>query len=178
MTTEQVPPDSPDRCQGVGRRTGSQCSNRAVRDGKCASCLSDYTTDYVTKDWLLQQYKKAVREKLNPGSELDLLREDVLTIRTLIAARRKLITDDQSFEEHSGPLGTLLTKAEKLIRTLVELERQHDELLNKDAIVAWASNIHTIVMDKIEGRFDGWEDVGDELGELLAKSIVNASNKE
>lgn len=175
---ERVPNDSPDRCQGVGNRTGSQCTNRAIKDGKCAQCLSDHITDYDHQDWLLQQYKKAVRKKLDPGNELDLLREDVMTVRALIAARRNLIKDNASFHEHSGPLGSLLTKAEKLIRTLVELEQKHDQLLNKDAILAWAANIHNIVMDKIEGRFEGWEDVGDELGVEIAESIVHVRNEE
>jgi len=177
MKQDQVPPDSPDRCQGVGNRTGSQCSNRAIKDGKCSQCLSDHTTDYAHQDWLTQQYKKAVRSKIDPGTEIELLREDVLTVRALIAARREMIKDSATFHEHSGALSTLLTKAEKLIRTLVELERQNDQLVGKEAILGWASNIHNIVMDKITDRFEGWEDVGDELGELLAESVVHVSNK-
>jgi len=178
MKHEQVPADSPDRCQGVAPATGSQCSNRATLDGRCDACRAVDPVEREHTDWLTQQYKKAVRSKINPGAEIDLLREDVLTIRALIAARRDMIEDSDTFREHSGHLSTLMTKAEKLIRTLVELERQNDQLLNKDALLVWATSIHKIVLDKIEGRFEGWEDVGDELGTLLAESIVHVKNPE
>lgn len=177
MTMTRVNPDDPDRCQGTGSH-GGQCNNKAEPGSEyCAVCGISARTDYKG-EWLVDQFERRMKMKCLPGEEIKLLRENLTSINALIAARQKLVQDEQSLIAHSGPLSGLLVSAEKITASLIKLEREADQLLGKEALIKWGQKICQAVAAKIEGKFDGWEDTLLELSEDIGNIIAEASNDE
>lgn len=177
---ERVDPDDPQRCQGI-YASGSQCPNGAV-DGaeyctNCAPLLAE-TPEDKQRTWLRERFEMRVRLDIDPGEEIKLLRENLASINALIAARQEMIKDESSFLAHSSSLSSLLVAAEKITHSLVKLEREADLLLSKAALIRWGQKIVQAVSSKIEGKFDGWEDILLKLSEEVGDIIVEASNKE
>lgn len=177
MTTTRVNPDDPNRCQGTGAH-GGQCTNRAEPNADyCAQCGIKERIDYEG-EWLADQFARRMRLRCTPGEEIKLLRENLTSINALIAARQKMVVDEQTLIAHSGPLSGLLVNAEKITASLIKLEREADQLLGKEALIKWGQRICQAVASKIEGKFDGWEDTLLELSEDIGNIIAEASNKD
>lgn len=173
-------PDSPDRCQGVGRH-GGQCWNEKQEGSNyCEHCAANLATDHegVKKQWLVEQFEKRVRVHCQAGEEVQLLRENLGQINALIAARLALVIDPGSLIANSGALAQLLQTAEKLTTSLVKLEHSSDELLGKEALIKWGQKIAMVIRDRIDGKYEGWEDTVLELSDDIAKIIAEATNKE
>lgn len=177
MTTTKANPDDPDRCQGTGAH-GGQCTNKAEPGAEyCAQCGIGARYD-DRGEWLADQYEHRMKLRCSAGEEILLLRENLTSINALIAARMKLVQDEQSLIAHSGPLSSLLVSAEKITASLIKLEREADQLLGKEALIKWGQRICQAVAAKIEGKFDGWEDTLLELSEDIGDIIAEASNKD
>lgn len=180
MPTTIKSPDSPDRCQGVGRH-GGQCWNQR-QDGSayCEHCAANRVKDRegVKKQWLVEQFEKRVKMHCEAGEEVQLLRENLGQINALIAARLALVVDPGSLIANSGALAQLLTTADKITTSLVKLEQASDELLGKEALIKWGQQIAIAIRDRIEGKFEGWEDTVLELSDDIARAIADATNKE
>jgi len=179
MSKTASSPDSPDRCQGVGRH-GGQCWNERLEKGPyCSFCATKTEdTEDAKKQWLLEQFEKRTRIHCQAGEEIQLLRENLGSINALIAARLALVVDPGSLIANSGTLSQLLQTADKITTSLVKLEREQDELLSKEALIKWGQRIAMAISNKIEGRFDGWEDTIIELSDEIGRIIAEASNKE
>jgi hypothetical protein len=115
---------------------------------------------------------------ISPGEEIKLLRENLASVNALIAARQAMVIDQGSLLIHSGAISSLLATAEKITHSLVKLEREADLLLGKPALIRWGQAIVQAVAGRIEGKFDGWEDVLLSLSEEVGDIIVAASNSE
>lgn len=173
-------PDSPDRCQGVGRHGGQCWNERAENSPYCEICANALKQDSegVKKQWLVEQFEKRVKLHCQAGEEIQLLRENLGQINALIAARLALVVDPGSLIANSGALAQLLQTADKITTSLVKLEQSADELLGKEALIKWGQKVAIAVRDRIEGKFDGWEDTVIELSDDIARIIAEASNKE
>ena len=172
-------PDSPDRCQGVGRHGGQCWNERTENSPYCSFCSTQSKdTEGVKKQWLLEQFEQRTRIHCQAGEEIQLLRENLGAINALIAARLSLVVDPGSLIANSGTLSQLLQTADKITTSLVKLEREQDQLLAKEALIKWGQRIAMAISDKIEGRFDGWEDTIIELSDEIGNIIAEASNKE
>ncbi len=179
MSKTAPSPDSPDRCQGVGRH-GGQCWNaRKPNSPYCEVCSAGaHDQEAVKKQWLLEQFEKRTKIHCQAGEEILLLRENLGAINALIAARLALVVDPGSVIANSGPLSQLLQTADKITTSLNKLQRESDQLLAKEALIRWGQMIAMAVSDKIRDKFDGWEDTVLELSDEIGKLIASASNKE
>lgn len=177
---ERVDADDPNRCAGLVA-PGSQCRNLA-EDGSryCVKCAPAKTAkpDAVKNTWLKEQFQKRVRIDIDPGQEIKLLRENLASINALIAARQALVIDESSLLAQSGPMAQLLSAAEKITHSLVKLEQEADLLLGKPALIKWGTRIVHAVSSRIEGKFEGWENMLVELADDIGDIIVEATNKE
>lgn len=173
-------PDSPDRCQGVGRHGGQCWNERAENSPYCEICANalKHDSEGVKKQWLVEQFEKRVKLHCQAGEEIQLLRENLGQINALIAARLALVVDPGSLIANSGALAQLLQTADKITTSLVKLEQSADELLGKEALITWGQKVAIAMRDRIEGKFDDWEDTVLELSDDIAKIIAEASNKE
>ena len=178
---ERVDADDPDRCLGMVA-PGSQCRNLAADKSqycvKCNPSLKDNRPDVVKKHWLREQFEKRVRIDIDPGDEIKLLRENLSSINALIAAQQGLVIDEGSLLVRSGPIAQLLSTAEKITHSLVKLEREADLLLGKPAVIRWGQQIVQAVSSRIEGKFEGWENMLIELANDIGDIIVEVTNKE
>ena len=93
-------------------------------------------------------------------------------------SRQKMVKDETSLVAHSGPLSGLLVSAEKITASLIKLEREADQLLGKQALIKWGQRICQAVAKRIEGKFDGWEDMLLELSDEIGNIIAEASNND
>jgi hypothetical protein len=177
---QKVDPDDPRRCRGlVG--AADQC-RYAAQDGSdfCAkhACRAGTSPEATKATWLREQFEQRVQLDIAPGEEIKLLRENLASINALIAARQAMVTDPGTLLTHSGAISALLATAEKITHSLVKLEREADLLLGKPALIRWGQAIVHAVSSRIEGRFEGWEDVLLSLSEEVGDIIVAASNSE
>jgi hypothetical protein len=158
-----------------------QCRYAAL-DGSdfCAkhACRAGTTPEKEKATWLREQFEQRVQLDISPGEEIKLLRENLASVNALIAARQAMVIDQGSLLIHSGAISSLLATAEKITHSLVKLEREADLLLGKPALIRWGQAIVQAVAGRIEGKFDGWEDVLLSLSEEVGDIIVAASNSE
>lgn len=173
-------PDSPDRCQGVGRHGGQCWNEKQEGTSYCEICAPAFNRDAegVKKQWLLEQFEKRTRMGCRPGEQIHMLRENLGQINALIAARMAMVVDPGSTLANSPGLQQLLQTAGKLAISLDKLERDADEVLAKEALIKWGQQIAMTIRDKIKDKFDGWEDTVLELSDEIGNIIAEASNKD
>lgn len=168
--------DDPNRCQGTGAH-GGQCMNLGERgQDLCAVCGREPECK-DTSTWLADHFASRLKLKCEPGEEIKLLRENLVTINAMIAARLKMVNSPKELLAHAGPVSTMLVQAEKITASLVKIEREADELLDKAALIRWGQRICQAVAGQIENKFEGWEDAVIELSEKVGDIIMEASNK-
>jgi hypothetical protein len=177
MPIEKVKrPDDPQRCQGRGAN-GGQCWNKveppAVKCNKCRAVPAGNPDNY-----LAEQFQQRLTIECGPGEEIKLLRESLSLCHAMIAAHAKLVKDESTLLAYSGGLSRLITDAEKVTKSLVQLEREADMLLGKPALIRWAMQVSQAISEAIKGKFEGWEDVVYNLSEEIGNIVVNATNKE
>lgn len=178
MSDERINrPDDPSRCQGRAP-DGGQCEWRKTPGyDKCRRCRQKSNAPSPNA-YLAEHFKKRLTVECQPGEEIAMLRESLALVHSMIAAHSKLITDDATLLAYSPQLSRLLLDAEKITATLLKLEQQADLLLGKKALLAWAMQICQVVAERIEGKFDDWEDTVLVLGDEISQITVDATNEE
>ena len=173
-------PDSPARCQGVGRHGGQCWNERQEGNPYCEVCAPAFNADAegVKKQWLLEQFEKRTRIGCQAGEQIHMLRENLGQLNALIAARMAMVVDPGSLVANSSGLQQLLQTSGKLAVSLDKLERDADEVLAKEALIKWGQQIAMAIRDKVEDKFDGWEDTVLELSDEIGRIITEASNKD
>lgn len=166
--------DDPNRCTGATKF--GQCHYLVEDEGhdRCRKCRkAPYDPREEASDFLTKEYLRRVRLQCNPGEEVEQLRENLMTINAMMAARRNQIKTFDDLLIHSGPLADLAAKAEKLTNTLARLSFQNDFLIAKPALIRWTQDIVTAISDTFRGKYEGWENdvaaLSDELFDLVKK---------
>lgn len=171
--------DDSERCEGTGHH-GGQCLNRAMPGSRyCKVCIVRRTSPMKSDatDYLIEKFERRVKVQCDPGEEIKLLRENLMAINAIIAARRSLIVDDASLTTHASPLVTHLAGAEKITASLIKLERESDQLLSKEAVIKLCGQICQAIVNNINGKFEGWENTIVDLSNDIGKLVQEATNK-
>ena len=162
-------PDDPNRCQAVHAR--GQCENLATRTesgdyGKF--CLAHGGGSHVKKaaaeslrNYQLDRFKARLdRHASTPA--LKSLRDEVGILRMIMEERLNRCTDTNDLILQSGPISDLVTKIEKVVSSCHKLEGSMGELLDKSAILQFASEIIDIVGTTVTD-VDQIEEVGNKI---------------
>lgn len=172
-------PDDMSRCRATASG-GGQCWNESTEEG-------DYCTAHGGKNnkdrdemthYLAEQFTN--RLKINGGEidEIKLLKENLMNLNAVIAAKTALMSDEASMLAHGGSVIDLIMKAEKVTASLHRLSLASGLLLAKPALVSWGIQVIQAVAHLVEDKYDGWEDDLDAFSHTLEKIIVAAKNEE
>ncbi len=171
-------PDAPNRCRSTAS-DGGQCLNKSVEGSKfCSAHGGRVKTDKEMTDYLTEQFERRLKIDADADSEVKLLRENLMRLNMMLAARTNLIQDEASMLAHSGAIGDLMMKAEKVTVSLNRLAISSGLLLAKPALISWGQQIVAAVADMVEDKYDEWEDDLKDLSETVAGIIVQARNAE
>jgi hypothetical protein len=170
--------DDEKRCRGVNAE-GGQCRLQALEgQERCEFHGGKHNVLKHMNDYLTEQFANRVKLEIDGVSEVELLRENLLSLNQMIAARRALITDEGSLLSNTDGLTKLITAAEKVTISLNRLAIASGLLLAKPALITWGQQIVQAVAELVEDKYEGWEDDLVEFADTVGKIIVQAKNTE
>lgn len=145
-------PDDPNRCQAVHAR--GQCENLATctESGEYGTfCMAHGGNRFLeqkqkesVRNYRLDRFKSRMNEFAD-SSAVKSLREEVGILRLIMEERLNACSDAHDLILQSGPISDLVTKIEKVVSSCHKLEGSMGQLLDKSAILQFASEIIDIV---------------------------------
>lgn len=151
-TFERVEDGDPNRCQAVKPSRG-QCNNKAV-DGS-RYCLAHGGNKAIEanrktglRNLLLTRYRAAV-ERLVDSDHLVSLRDEIGVLRLLLQTKLELCQSETDLALESAPIGDIIVKIEKLVKSCSILEERADLLLTKQQVLGFASKVVGIISEEI-----------------------------
>jgi len=154
-------PEDPHRCQGKGK--DGQCVNQgfiksvddegnpdyaihcAVHGGK-AEAKKDAAAS--TRLYRLSKWQNQL-ERHATAPNIKNLRDEIGILRILMEEKLNSLQDTHDLILHSGAVSDLVLKIEKLVSSCHKLEGSMGQLLDKQAILQFASEIITIISSEI-----------------------------
>ena len=170
----------PNRCQAVN--VNGQCLNKAVKlpSGKYGTfCLCHGGNKQVqseqTKNKRLYQLGKfqAKLEQQADHCNIKSLREEIGILRMVMQERFSVIKDSTDLLLHSGPITDLVMKIEKLVASCHKLEGSMGQLLDKQAILHFASQVIGIIGEVVIEE-DKLQLIGDKIIALVGQQSEDA----
>jgi len=172
-------PDAENRCQGVNSR--GQCDNEAVQlpDGSFgANCLAHGGNKQIesakaksVRNYQLTQFKARVDQKLESDS-IKSLREEVAILRMVLETQLNTISDENELLMCSGKIADLVQKIDKVVNSCHTLEKGMSELLDKAAILRYASTIIEILDEEIKDK-----DAVSRVAERMVEALGDIKNE-
>ncbi len=171
-------PDNPKRCRATSA-DGGQCRNEKVEPSEFCLAHGGRTRPIEEmNNYLAEQFERRLKIEADENDEIKLLRENLININAVIAARTNLMRDEASMLAHSGPIADLVMKAEKVTASLNRLALSSGLLLARPALLTWAQEIVHAVSDMVEDKYDGWENDIVDLSGRISSIIVQIKNIE
>jgi hypothetical protein len=171
-------PDSSNRCKGKAH-TGGQCKNEAAEGyDYCTYHGGRNNRQIEMNNYLSEQFERRLKIEADAVDEIKLLRENLMNLNAVIAARTNLMKDEASMLAHSPVISELIMKAEKVTVSLNKLALESGALLAKPALFTWGQEIVKVVADTIQNKYIGWEDDLIALSNNVATIIIKAQNIE
>jgi len=168
---ERVEDDDPSRCQAVIGTIG-QCKIKAVEGSKYCPNHGGNEKDNIKaaeiSNYQLAKYQARLeRMKANPS--IKSLRDEVVILRMMLETRLNACETDTDLLLHSGPISELVVKIEKLVSSCHKLEGSMGRLLDKSAILQFASEVITIISKHIKEE-NTLELIADEILQSVSRS--------
>ena len=148
--------DDPNRCQAVTAQ--GQCRNKAIvlPSGNYGTfCICHGGNKQVEseekRDKRLYQLGKWQNQLEQQADHVNIksLREEIGILRMVLQERFSVLKDTTDLILASGSITDLIMKIEKLVASCHKLEGSMGELLDKQAVLQFASSIISIISDEI-----------------------------
>jgi len=143
--------DDPERCNGISR--DEQCSLKAVEGSKfCAAhggnlkILSNQKADanrYRLTKW------QARMVELSGDGNIKSLRDEIGILRMLMEERLNHCQTNLDLVLHSGPISDLVLKIERLVKSCHDIDKDFENLLDKQQVLQMADRILSILNEEI-----------------------------
>lgn len=166
-------PDDPNRCQGVHAR--GQCENLAATsaNGEYGKfCMAHGGNQFVQKknaeavrNYRLRTWKDRVEQLADSGAAKG-LREEIGILRIMMEERLNACESATDLILISGPVSDLVMKIEKVVSSCHKLEGSMGQLLDKSAILQFASEIIDIVGEEVSNDVEI-----EKVGERIIKAV-------
>jgi hypothetical protein len=161
-------PADADRCQAMDAY--GQCRNKAVKNGTV--CMvhggdKQLQSQELTKirNFRLTKWQAQLDAKTD-SSVIKSLREEIGILRILLEERMNRCDDVTDLMLQSGPISDLVMKIERVVGSCHKLEGSMGQLLDKQALLNFASNVITIISEVLDGQ--------DEAIDAIATRILQA----
>jgi hypothetical protein len=113
---------------------------------------------------------RARLEQLGVSPGIKSLRDEIAILRALLEQRLEQCKDTTDFILQSGPISDLKLKIEKLVASCHHLEGSMGQLLDKQAILQFASVVIDIISEELKDTKDGTEKIAI-VGDRIMKSL-------
>jgi hypothetical protein len=151
-------PDDPSRCRATAS-DGGQCWNESAGNSEyCEVHGGRENSNAARLDYLTEQFERRLKLSENGVDEVMLLRENLMKLNMMLAARYNLIKDESSLMAQSPAIYKLLAQAEKLTVSLNRLAIVTGQLLERAALETWAQNMVHAVAKMVEDKYAGWQE--------------------
>lgn len=150
---ERVEENDPWRCQATIKTQG-QCRNKATtQGGTCPVHGGNGAINRQEKEnirnYHLVKWQAKLNEKAN-SSELKSLRDEIGVLRILLEERFNSCNDAHDLLLQSHQISDLVVKIEKVVSSCHRLEGSMGQLLDKQAILQFASGVIDILTEYVE----------------------------
>lgn len=122
------------------------------------------------------QYKLLDSERQKRMNEFAATDEPTALAAELAAAR--LMAEEAMNAGHHHLAASLFATIAKLGSAHVATQLRIGELLEKAVVLRLGKQLVDLVTEAVRGRFDGWEDVMDELADKVVNTVIETDNKE
>ena len=149
----KVAEDDPNRCQSTATQYG-QCMNKAVTDSKFCICHGGAAAinrrnkaamhNYVLTKW------QAKLDQHRDAPNIKSLRDEIAILRMLLQERLEKCTTELDLILQSGPISDLVMKVDKLVNSCHKLEGSLGQLLDKQAILQFASQVINVITENLD----------------------------
>lgn len=144
--------DDPNRCQAAGKI--GQCSNLRIEGSKYCmmhggAIVAGREKKEAVRNYQLGKWQARV-EKHADSEIVKSLREEIGILRIMLETRFEQCEDAQDLLLQSGPISELVLKVEKLVTSCDKLEGRMGNLLDKQAILNFASQIIDVIANNID----------------------------
>lgn len=139
----------PRRCKAT--RGNQQCPNESVQmTGLCDHCGGNLALQVQDKRlyYLAEAQSRDRLTQLSEYGQVEVLRELIALVTTVIAQRVNTLATDLDFLEAIGPVTDLQLTKEKLIRTATSISNSLGELLAKSEVLKLGQQLVQIVADE------------------------------
>jgi hypothetical protein len=154
---EIVEEDHPERCPSVTAKKG-QCRFRAVPGGKNCYIHAGANTLREQRKRSLAAYREskwlAEIQRHAQDDDVKNLRSEVGILRVLMQEQLARCQDATDLLLMSGPISDLVLKIDKVVNSCHKLESNMGQLLDKQAIINFASRVIKVVTDVLKEEQD------------------------
>lgn len=168
---ERVAEDDPNRCQAVDSH--GQCIYGAVEGG--TNCPRHGGGNQIRsqaaaglKNYRLTKWQAQADQKVS-STGLKSLRDEIAILRMVLEERLNRCNDAQELMMMSGPISELVMKIEKIVTSCNKLERSMSLLLDKQALLQFASEVVKIITEELSVIKDSEPIIAN-----IADRIINA----
>lgn len=175
---QRVDADAPDRCQFVTAH--GQCLMKQFPGSKYCKAHSmgaeRRMEDEKVRNYRLTQWKARVGDFAD-SKEVKSIREEIGILRLVLETRLNQCQDNEDLLLHSHAIGDLVTKIEKTVGSCHRLESQMGQLLDRQSILKFASQVVTVISDVTNALLlDGviTEEAASKINSTVADELIKA----
>lgn len=159
-------PEHPDRCQGIRQGQG-QCTNLSeVHSIFCLCHGGNKAEEVITKkrigNYRLTKWQARLEEKAEQ-SEIKSLRDEIGILRVIMEEVLNKCQSDMDLILQSGKIADLAMKIEKLVASCHKLEGSMGKLMDKAAILQFASEVVEIIGEELKGDESKINAIGEQI---------------
>ncbi len=178
---QKVEHGSPDQCQMIIRGK-CQCTNKKAPDSDYCPMHGGVPRErQKANNYRIERYRVRLRE-FTESDQVKSLRDEIGLLRILVEERFNRIDGHSDLLLHSGPLSDLIMKIEKVVVSCHKLEGSMGKLVDRAAILRFASEIVQLVTEEIDSRLSIPEiernELIDKIGDRIMSSLENLDSQE
>jgi len=171
---ELVEPDDPRRCQAV--TNSGQCNQKAVEGRQFCQyhhCNGNHKKDEADlRNYRLTKFK-AELDRHAGSPNIKSLRDEIGILRMVLEERLNQMQDAQDLIFNAGPIAMMVDKIERVVSSCHKLEAATGQLLDKQAILQFATQLITIISEEISD-----EEALSRLSDKVTNLIMGTFNDE
>lgn len=145
-------PDDPNRCQGVNSQ--GQCPNLALPG--CDFCIAHggaaqqkSLVDHSVSNYILDKWNARLQRQ-RESAGIKSLRDEIGILRMVLEQTLNSCKSENDLVLHSGRISDLVSKIEKLVASCHKLEGSMGNLLDKQTIIQFVSEIIEIISQECD----------------------------
>jgi hypothetical protein len=175
--------DDPDRCQAVD--ANGQCRNKVVNVG---GVKSEYCPRHGGNRAINTAEKESIKNyqlgmwqaRIDKGlasPNIKGLRDEIAILRMMLESRLEQCTSKTDLMLHTGPISDMIMKIEKVVSSCHKLEKNMGQVLDKSALLNFASKVIQIIGATLEG-VEGADRLNEEIGNRILTAIGEINEDE